>query len=257
LEGKYCSICSNKKAGIKRLGDKNSSWIEDRNLIESKYTYKFYSKVYRQRILNEQYNLCFICKKSLKNIKGCSFHHIDYDKLNDNRENLCGLHNSCHVKTNFNRDIWRIKLMNENRKIVDKNNLFLTVYLAGYSKEYSYRNYVENKYSDKINILNPMSITHEQVIEKIGINEYSSFIVRRDKKMILSSDILIAYIGEHGSSFGTTMEIIYAYENGVPVYVIDDTQGMKNWNDAWVKFHTKKVFGNIDKCFNFILSIND
>lgn len=129
----------------------------------------------------------------------------------------------------------------------------LIVYLAGWAEEIEYRKYVEKKYnSGKLELLNPMNITHLDVIDNIGINEYSTYIIRRDKKMILSSDILVAYISDHGPSWGTSMEINFAYENGIPVYVIDVTDGMKHANNAWVKFHTKKSFKNIDDCFDFI-----
>lgn len=132
----------------------------------------------------------------------------------------------------------------------------MAVYLAGYAEEVAYRKTVEEKYGSKLIILNPMTISHIEVKENIGMNEYANFIVRRDKKMILQSNILVVYIDEYGGypMWGTTMEIIFAYENGIPVYVIDVTPGMKHANNAWVKFHTKKSFSNIEDCFNFILS---
>jgi len=132
--------------------------------------------------------------------------------------------------------------------------LKLTIYLAGYSGDTEYREFVEKNWGENLNLINPMNITHLEVIEDIGKNEYSTCIVRRDKKLILSSDILVAFLSEHSPSFGTTMEIIYAYENGIPVYVIDGTKGMSKYNDAWVKFHTKKSFDTITECFNFITS---
>jgi len=132
--------------------------------------------------------------------------------------------------------------------------MVLTGYLAGWSQYTEYREFAIKNYGDKVNLLNPMSITHLEVIDNIGKNEYDTYIVRRDKKLILSSDILVAYLGDQGSTWGTTMEIIFAYENGVPVYVIDTTLGMKNYNDAWVKFHTKKVFDSITECFEYIIS---
>ena len=137
---------------------------------------------------------------------------------------------------------------------MNSDKLKLTLYLAGWSKYTEYRKICIDKYGDRVKLINPMSITHLEVIEDIGKNEYDTYIIRRDKKLILSSDILIAYLSDEGSTWGTTMEILFSYEHGVPVYVIDDTKGMKNYNDAWVKFHTKKVFSNIDDCFNFILS---
>lgn len=130
----------------------------------------------------------------------------------------------------------------------------LTLYLAGWSQETVYRNYVEAVYGELFNLLNPMTITRDMVMEGIGKNEYDTYIIRRDKKMILQSDILIAYISDHGPSWGTTSEIMFAYCNGIPVYVIDITEGMKHANDPWIKFHTKMRFKTIDECFNYILN---
>lgn len=45
--------------------------------------------------------ICDIC-----NEYGSFVHHIDYDKNNCNPNNLITLCNSCHSKTNFNRDYW-------------------------------------------------------------------------------------------------------------------------------------------------------
>ena len=98
-----------------------------------------------------------------------------------------------------------------------------------------------------------MLVTHHQVIDEIGLNEYATWIVRRDKKWILESDIFVVYIGDQGATWGSAMEIIFAYENGIPVYVIDASVN-KSGNDGWVKFHTKKSFNSIDECFDFILS---
>lgn len=128
----------------------------------------------------------------------------------------------------------------------------LKVYLGGWAEEKEYRKEVTKKYNDKFILLDPMTISHLEVIEKIGINEYDTYIVRRDKKMILESDILVVYM-KVGPTFGSVMEIMFAYNNGIPVYIIDPTEGMKYASNAWVKFHTKKSFSNIDDCFNYML----
>ena len=42
------------------------------------------------------------------NTEKLCIHHIDYDKKNNNPENLITLCNSCHTKTNIkNRDYWK------------------------------------------------------------------------------------------------------------------------------------------------------
>lgn len=67
----------------------------------------------KKKIRQRDNNTCQTCFKS-----GCKLyvHHIDYDKLNCNEDNLITLCNSCHAKTNFNREKWQKNLIIWNRK---------------------------------------------------------------------------------------------------------------------------------------------
>ncbi|HDY68443.1 MAG TPA: hypothetical protein ENH85_11705 [Candidatus Scalindua sp.] len=47
---------------------------------------------------------CFTCQVCKKN--GWIVHHIDYDKKNNNPDNLITLCRSCHGKTNHNEEYW-------------------------------------------------------------------------------------------------------------------------------------------------------
>lgn len=47
---------------------------------------------------------CFVCQICNKN--GWIVHHIDYNKKNNNPNNLITLCRNCHMKTNFNRKYW-------------------------------------------------------------------------------------------------------------------------------------------------------
>lgn len=47
---------------------------------------------------------CFVCRICKKD--GHIVHHIDYNKFNNNPENLITLCRSCHQKTNFRREHW-------------------------------------------------------------------------------------------------------------------------------------------------------
>lgn len=49
-------------------------------------------------------------------------HHIDYDKLNIKSENLVSLCNSCHAKTNFNREYWKQYFSGKEVKIAYADN---------------------------------------------------------------------------------------------------------------------------------------
>ena len=100
-----CRDCSNRLLVNKiQLGRVSYQKILD--VYNKYYTKKFYDKKFRLIILQEQL-ICPICEKNLQDIKKESkkihLHHIDFDKLNDNRSNLVFLCNSCHAKTNWSR----------------------------------------------------------------------------------------------------------------------------------------------------------
>lgn len=51
---------------------------------------------------------CQLCNKTqIKNGKKLDVHHADYDRFNNNQDNLISLCIRCHRKTNFNRDFWK------------------------------------------------------------------------------------------------------------------------------------------------------
>lgn len=58
----------------------------------------------------------FTCQECGKN--GFVVHHIDYNKKNNNLDNLITLCRSCHTKTNYNRKDWikHYKLNNRSRR---------------------------------------------------------------------------------------------------------------------------------------------
>jgi nucleoside 2-deoxyribosyltransferase len=101
-----------------------------------------------------------------------------------------------------------------------------------------------------------MEITWEQVNRDIGKNCSAEYIVRRDKMQIDTCHILVAYI-RVGPTFGTVMEIQYAHNRGIPVFVIDPNPDFKYASDAWCRAHTSKLFASIEECFDFIMSKNE
>lgn len=128
----------------------------------------------------------------------------------------------------------------------------MKIYLAGHSEETRYRETVKNNYNRLLDLIDPMEIRIYDLDEHYGVEKHV-YIVRRDQKLILTSDILVAYINI-GSTFGTTMEIAYAKSNNIPVYVIDVTGRYRD--DVWLKYHTDKFFDNIASCFNYITGLN-
>lgn len=104
-------------------GENHPHWNPNREEVYRPYTEKFHSKVFRKEIFEQQNYICPICGKNLKNeLK--HLHHIDYNKQNDDRENLIFLCKNCHPKTNYNRNKWylELKIINENlikRRIIE------------------------------------------------------------------------------------------------------------------------------------------
>jgi len=73
-------------------------WSEElKEIIRKKYNYRC-QQCFRHQ--NELYN-----KKSKK--YKLSVHHIDYNKKNNNENNLIPLCKSCHAQTNFSREDWK------------------------------------------------------------------------------------------------------------------------------------------------------
>jgi hypothetical protein len=90
------------------------------NFLNKERTTLFYDKHYRELILNEQNSKCAECGIGNSNSK-FHLHHIDYNKLNDNRENLIFLCHSCHSKTtNSKRNKWIKYYTDKNKKYYDK-----------------------------------------------------------------------------------------------------------------------------------------
>ncbi len=71
------------------------------------YSIEFNNKLKEQIRKRDNYT-CQLCSRKQKDYdRKLAVHHIDYDKLNCKEENLVTLCQSCHIKTNYNRDYWR------------------------------------------------------------------------------------------------------------------------------------------------------
>lgn len=87
-----------KKIANSHRGDKSHFWRGGKSyeLYGDEFTKQLKTKI-RKRDR-------FVCKSCNKN--GWCVHHIDYNKKNSKEDNLITLCNSCHMKTNFNRENW-------------------------------------------------------------------------------------------------------------------------------------------------------
>jgi len=118
-----CKRCSNQLvANYYQLG--NPSYQKILDVYNKFYTKKFYDQKFRSVIWNEQV-FCPICgvdlNKLSKNTK-IHLHHIDFNKLNDDRQNLVFLCNSCHAKTTWNRTHLKTLLEKFNYELMNKSN---------------------------------------------------------------------------------------------------------------------------------------
>ena len=86
-----------------QLGEKNPSWQNGKSFLP--YSPEF-NKEKKQQVLERDNYTCQCPECLIENPKKLHIHHIDYDKKNNNPENLITLCNSCHSKTNFNRQYW-------------------------------------------------------------------------------------------------------------------------------------------------------
>lgn len=131
----------------------------------------------------------------------------------------------------------------------------LKIYLAGYSKDLEYRKIVKEQYGDKLTLVDPMVLTWEQVHANVPHNVDHIWLIRRDKKLIDQCDILVAkieHLPEGQIMIGTICEVMYAFDHGIPVFLISSEEGIRE--NAWLKFHYVKAFSDISGCFDYILS---
>jgi nucleoside 2-deoxyribosyltransferase len=77
-----------------------------------------------------------------------------------------------------------------------------------------------------------------------------SEIVVRDKQDIKNSDLVLANMSVKTPLIGTSMEIGYAWEHGIPVVVWSD------WahEHYWIRYHSVKVLHSLDACVDYIVS---
>ncbi len=136
----------------------------------------------------------------------------------------------------------------------------LKIYLAAYSEENDYRDRVIRKYGRDLNLLNPMIEIEENMpghkpsskpgVDRRLTDEQTKYIVEEDKHAIGGCDIVVVYIRRW--SCGTIMEVITAWNNNIPVYVIDPT--VKFRDDPWLRYHSNRFFNDESGCFDYILS---
>lgn len=99
--GKRCRQCHKKYA----IGKNASNWFG--GVSFEPYGLEFNEDL-KEVIRNRDRRKCQLCEKTeLEECRKLSIHHIDYDKQNNNPNNLISLCYKCHAKTNHKRDYWK------------------------------------------------------------------------------------------------------------------------------------------------------
>lgn len=108
IKGKKHSLISRQKMSKSGKGkhgrENNPSWQGGKSF--EPYGLEFNEEL-REVVRNRDRRKCFICEITELNCnEKLAVHHIDYDKKNNNPNNLISLCRCCHSKTNANRDYW-------------------------------------------------------------------------------------------------------------------------------------------------------
>jgi len=102
-------------------------------------------------------------------------------------------------------------------------------------------NIIKKYSSNKLKFVNPMRRNQKGKAMK----DFSK-IVNGDKLDIFKSDCVLVYIND-GASFGTSMEIMFAYQRDIPVIVVSKEKNL----GAWLNYHSK-IFTNFEEAFDYI-----
>ena len=93
-----------KKYSEKNSGEKHFNW--QGGISKEPYSFEFNKKLKKQIRQRDNFT-CQECGYTEKQLGyHLSVHHIDYNKKNNNPENLICLCKSCHAQTNFKRNDW-------------------------------------------------------------------------------------------------------------------------------------------------------
>ena len=101
------------------------TWFKKGDILEKSLAWKGglsfepygveFNKRLKTQIKKRDKHTCQFCGEKRKRIRHC-VHHIDYNKRNNKPKNLITLCESCHQKTNFNREFWTAFFKKKMRK---------------------------------------------------------------------------------------------------------------------------------------------
>jgi len=94
----HTKLCWNCEVKRRKIPQNNPRWLG--GIAQHPYTYEF-NIILKESIRKRDHYKCQLCSK-----KGKYIHHIDYNKVNCNKNNLITLCLKCNSKVNANRDYW-------------------------------------------------------------------------------------------------------------------------------------------------------
>ncbi len=106
MYGKHLSEETRQKMSLAQSGEKNHRWLGGKSF--EPYGLEFNDEL-KEQIRERNNHQCQLCRRDQEEFSRLlSVHHIDYNKQNNDPQNLVSLCDFCHIKTNFDRDYWEI-----------------------------------------------------------------------------------------------------------------------------------------------------
>lgn len=75
-------------------------------------------------------------------------------------------------------------------------------------------------------------------------------VVDLDKRDILSCDVIVVMFAK--PSVGTSMEILFAWENGIPVILIDQSKGPLS---PWLIYHSTSIVNSLEEAMGVLCKL--
>ena len=105
-------------------GNKNGNW--QNGISKLPYSFGFNDELKEQIRKRDNYQCqnCGIIEEEYIIVFGerLTIHHIDYNKMNCNDDNLITLCNSCNFRANYNRDYWQEYYNSKQKRYIDVRN---------------------------------------------------------------------------------------------------------------------------------------